>query len=184
MSRQLVSPAERSHKDFFFNSNSLQRELGPPVKKRTVFTQTLYFDNTKGVVCEQAYLFGWGAATECCTQTSEPARRLPWERMQKKWIRLTDFTDICHSVVKFNTTRAKFVYKNQKKIGIWSKINYKRQYYLRYFRISPLVLERVYCTITLIRHVTKVKSNSSAHSLADVIPFLAYLIFPPNPMLR
>ena len=74
--------------------------------------------------------------------------------------------------------------KKNKKIGIWSKINYKRPYYFRYFRISPLVLESVYCTIALICHVTKVKSNSSAHSMAEVIPFLAYLIFPPNPMCR
>ena len=60
-------------------------------------------------------------------------------------------------------------------------------YYLtafHYFRISPLVLERVYCTIALISHVEKVKSNSSAHSMADVIPFLTYLIFPPNPTPR
>ena len=36
----------------------------------------------------------------------------------------------------------------------------------------------------LIRHVAKVKAATSAHSMADVIPFLAYLLFPLNPTLR
>jgi len=30
----------------------------------------------------------------------------------------------------------------------------------------------------LIRHVAKVKTATSAHSMADVTPFLAYLLFP------
>ena len=33
----------------------------------------------------------------------------------------------------------------------------------------------------LICHVAKGKGARSAHSMADVIPFLAYLIFPANP---
>ena len=32
--------------------------------------------------------------------------------------------------------------------------------------------------------VAKVKPTTSAHSVADVIPFLAYIIFPSNPTLR
>ena len=36
----------------------------------------------------------------------------------------------------------------------------------------------------LICHVAKVKAATSAHSMADVIPFLAYLLFPSNPTLR
>ena len=105
----------------------------------------------------------------------------------KIWIWLSDFTDICHSVAKLNTTRAKFAMQKHKTRNlVKNKLQYKRQYLtaFRYFRISPLVLERVYCTIALISHVGKVKSNSSAHSMADVIPFLAYLIFPPNPTPR
>jgi len=35
----------------------------------------------------------------------------------------------------------------------------------------------------LICHVVKVKVATSTHSVADVIPFLAYLLFPLNPML-
>ena len=41
-----------------------------------------------------------------------------------------------------------------------------------------------YCTITLICHIAKVKTVLSAHSMADVIPFLGYLIFPSNPRLQ
>ena len=36
----------------------------------------------------------------------------------------------------------------------------------------------------IICHVAKVKSATSTHYLADVIPFLAYVIFPSNPTLR
>ena len=36
----------------------------------------------------------------------------------------------------------------------------------------------------IICHVAKAKPTTSAHSVADVIPFLAYLIFPSNPTLR
>ena len=36
----------------------------------------------------------------------------------------------------------------------------------------------------IISHVAKVKPTTSAHYLADVIPFLAYIIFPSNPTLR
>ena len=36
----------------------------------------------------------------------------------------------------------------------------------------------------IICHVAKVKSAASTHYLADVIPFLAYVIFPSNPTLR
>jgi len=36
----------------------------------------------------------------------------------------------------------------------------------------------------LICHVAKVKAATSAHSMADVIPFLAYLLFPWNPTLK
>ena len=36
----------------------------------------------------------------------------------------------------------------------------------------------------IICHVVKVKPATSAHSVADVIPFLAYIIFPSNPTLR
>ena len=32
-------------------------------------------------------------------------------------------------------------------------------------------------------HVVKVKPATSAHYVAHVIPFLAYIIFPPNPTL-
>ena len=35
----------------------------------------------------------------------------------------------------------------------------------------------------IICHVAKVKPATSAHYVADVIPFLAYIIFPPNPTL-
>ena len=35
----------------------------------------------------------------------------------------------------------------------------------------------------LICHVAKVNAATSAHSMADVVPFLAYLIFPSNPTL-
>jgi len=35
----------------------------------------------------------------------------------------------------------------------------------------------------LICHIVKVKATVSAHSMADVIPFLAYLLFPSNPTL-
>ena len=36
----------------------------------------------------------------------------------------------------------------------------------------------------IISHVAKVKPTTSAHSVADVIPFLAYKIFPSKPPLR
>ena len=36
----------------------------------------------------------------------------------------------------------------------------------------------------IICHVAKVKPATSAHYLADVIPFLVYVIFPSNPTLR
>ena len=36
----------------------------------------------------------------------------------------------------------------------------------------------------IIRHVAKVKPTTSAHYVADLIPFLAYIIFPSNPTLR
>jgi len=36
----------------------------------------------------------------------------------------------------------------------------------------------------LICHLMKVRAATSAHSMADVIPFLVYLLFPWNPMLR
>ena len=36
----------------------------------------------------------------------------------------------------------------------------------------------------IICHAAKVKPTTSAHSVADVIPFLVYVIFPSNPMLR
>ena len=36
----------------------------------------------------------------------------------------------------------------------------------------------------IICHVAKLKPATSAHYLADVIPFLAYVIFPLNPTLR
>ena len=36
----------------------------------------------------------------------------------------------------------------------------------------------------IICRVTKVKFATSAHYKADVLPFLAYVIFPLNPMLR
>ena len=36
----------------------------------------------------------------------------------------------------------------------------------------------------IISHVAKVKPATSAHYGADVIPVLAYLIFPSNPTLR
>ena len=36
----------------------------------------------------------------------------------------------------------------------------------------------------LICHVVKVKDATSAHSMADVMPFLAYLLFPSNPTLQ
>jgi len=36
----------------------------------------------------------------------------------------------------------------------------------------------------LICHIAKIKAATSAHSMADVIPFLAYLLFPSNPMLQ
>ena len=35
----------------------------------------------------------------------------------------------------------------------------------------------------IISHVAKVKPTTSAHYVADVIPFLAYVIFPSNPTL-
>ena len=35
----------------------------------------------------------------------------------------------------------------------------------------------------IICHVAKVKPTTSAHYVADVIPFLAYIIFPSNPTL-
>jgi len=38
--------------------------------------------------------------------------------------------------------------------------------------------------LTCICHIAKVKAAMSAHSMADVIPFLAYLLFPSNPTLR
>ena len=36
----------------------------------------------------------------------------------------------------------------------------------------------------IICHLLKVKPATSEHSVADVIPFLAYIIFPSNPTLR
>ena len=36
----------------------------------------------------------------------------------------------------------------------------------------------------IICHLAKVKPTTSAHSVADVIPFVVYIIFPSNPMLR
>ena len=36
----------------------------------------------------------------------------------------------------------------------------------------------------IISHVAKVKPTTSAHSVADVIPFLAYIIFPSTPTLQ
>jgi len=36
----------------------------------------------------------------------------------------------------------------------------------------------------LICHAAKVKAAMSAHSMADVIPFLAYFLFPSNPTLQ
>ena len=36
----------------------------------------------------------------------------------------------------------------------------------------------------IISHVAKVKPTTSAHSVDDVIPFLAYIIFPSNPTLQ
>ena len=36
----------------------------------------------------------------------------------------------------------------------------------------------------IICHVAKVKPATSAHYVADVIPFLAHIIFPSNPTLR
>ena len=36
----------------------------------------------------------------------------------------------------------------------------------------------------IISRVAKVKPTTSAHYVADVIPFLAYIIFPSNPTLR
>ena len=36
----------------------------------------------------------------------------------------------------------------------------------------------------IICHVAKVKPTTSEHSMAVVIPFLAYIIFPSNPTLR
>ena len=36
----------------------------------------------------------------------------------------------------------------------------------------------------IICHAAKVKPTTSALSVADVIPFLAYMIFPSNPTLR
>ena len=36
----------------------------------------------------------------------------------------------------------------------------------------------------IICHLAKVKPTTSAHSVADEIPFLAYIIFPSNPTLR
>ena len=35
----------------------------------------------------------------------------------------------------------------------------------------------------IICHVAKVKPATSAHYVADVIPFVVYIIFPSNPML-
>ena len=36
----------------------------------------------------------------------------------------------------------------------------------------------------IICHEAKVKTTTSEHSVADVIPFLAYIMFPSNPTLR
>ena len=36
----------------------------------------------------------------------------------------------------------------------------------------------------IIFHVAKVRPTTSAHSVADVIPFIAYIKFPSNPTLR
>ena len=35
----------------------------------------------------------------------------------------------------------------------------------------------------IICHIAKVKPTTSAHYVADIIPFLAYIIFPLNPTL-
>ena len=39
-------------------------------------------------------------------------------------------------------------------------------------------------TQDIISHVAKVKPATSAHFVADVIPFLVHMIFPSNPTLR
>ena len=36
----------------------------------------------------------------------------------------------------------------------------------------------------IICHIAKVKPTTSVHYVADIIPFLAYIIFPLNPMLH
>ena len=36
----------------------------------------------------------------------------------------------------------------------------------------------------IICHIVKVKPTTSAHYVAHIIPFLVYIIFPSNPMLR
>ena len=36
----------------------------------------------------------------------------------------------------------------------------------------------------IICHLAKVKPTTSAHYVADVIPFLVYVLFPSNPTLR
>ena len=50
---------------------------------------------------------------------------------KKKWIRLTDFTDICHSVAKLNTTRAKFAMQKHKNRNlVKNKLQYKLHCYI------------------------------------------------------
>ena len=44
--------------------------------------------------------------------------------------------------------------------------------------INSLSIQDIIC------HVAEVKPATSAHHVADVIPFLAYVIFPSNPKLR
>ena len=44
--------------------------------------------------------------------------------------------------------------------------------------INSLSIQDIIC------HVAKVKPATSAHHVAEVTPFLAYIIFPSNPTLR
>ena len=52
------------------------------------------------------------------------------------------------------------------------------------FMTNTLVEINLQSKLDIICHVAKVKPATSAHYLADVIPFLAYVIFPSNPTLR
>ena len=45
-------------------------------------------------------------------------------------------------------------------------------------KINSLSIQDIIC------HLAKVKPATSAHHVTDVIPFLAYMIFPSNPTLR